>query len=198
MFDLEPNGVDEESTGAATSPPPAKRGRPSKFTPERTEKVLHALRAGNYRETACRYAGISYTTFRKWLMTAEQPDAPPEYIEFAEAVEKAEADAEIFDLAIIRRASQDQHDDNGDLVSKGSWQAAAWIRERKNPERWGRREATKVEVTGAEGGPVQMQVSHLVDVTAIEGLAAALERRALERGDEVVVVDAEVVEERLL
>jgi len=145
-------------------------GRPTKLTPEVSEKIVTALRGGNYREVACRYAGISYQTFRTWLKRAEEQQAPPEYLEFAAAVEKAEADAEVADIALIRRAAQD-----------GSWTAAAWVRERKNPERWGKKDRTAVELTGPDGGPLDVRVAHGVDETAIGGLAAALERRARER-----------------
>lgn len=176
-------------------------GRPTKFTPERTEKLLQALRGGNYRDTACKYAGISHTTFHKWMKIGHSEGAPPEYVEFVEAVEKAEADAEVFDIALIRQAA-----------TGGNWQAAAWVRERKNPEKWGRRDASKVELTGADGGPVDVRVALGVDPAAIEGLASALavraasrageldadERAALGEGDAVGwlagVVDAEVVE----
>jgi transposase-like protein len=153
-------------------------GRPTKFNPERCEKIITALRGGNYRETACKYAGISNQTLRNWLKQAENPDAPPEYMEFLCAVEKAEADAEVADIALIRRSAQD-----------GQWQAAAWIRERKNPERWGRRDASKIEVTGADGGPVDMRVTLGVDMSAIEGLALKLEGRR--RAIEAAVVELE-------
>lgn len=146
-------------------------GRPTKFTEETRGKILTALKGGNYREVACRYAGVSYQTFRNWLKMAEDASAPPEYLEFLEAVEKAEADAEVADLALIRRAAQE-----------GSWTAAAWVRERKNPERWGRKDRTAVELTGADGGPLDVRVRHGVDTTAIEGLALALSRRAHETG----------------
>lgn len=153
-------------------------GRPTKFTPDTRDKILTALRAGNYRITACRYANISHHTLLKWLKIAENPDAPPEYVEFATAVEKAEADAEVADLALIRRAAQD-----------GQWQAAAWIRERKNPERWGRRDRASVELSGPDGGPLELSVSHLVDVSAIEGLLGSLEARRRELGEGVLDVE---------
>jgi hypothetical protein len=160
-------------------------GRPSKFTEETRSKILAALRGGNYREVACRYAGVSYQTFRNWLKMGEDPSSPPEYQEFLEAVEKAEADAEVADIALIRKAAQE-----------GSWTAAAWMRERKNPERWGRKDRAAVELTGAGGGPVDVRVLHGVDVTTIEGLASALARRAaeVERPEGGVIDAVEVVE----
>lgn len=163
-------------------------GRPTKFTPETVKKLLEAVRLGNYRETACKYAGISHQTLRNWIHLAQRPDAPPEYVEFLEALERAEAEAEVEDLGLILRAARE-----------GTWQAAAWRRERKNPERWGRRDATRMELTGADGGPLDVRVGLGVDQLAIEGLAAALAARAEVQGLGVgdlgdLVVDVEVVD----
>lgn len=173
-------------------------GRPTKFTPETTDKLLSALKSGNYRSVACKYAGISFQTLRNWIKIAESPDAPVEYVEFLDALEKAEAQAEVVDISIIRQAAHN-----------GQWQAAAWIRERKNPERWGRRDVSKVELTGADGGPVDVRVGMGVDPASILGLAAALEERARaveveagHPGDLLALgpsdLDAEVVEARVV
>jgi transposase len=156
-------------------------GRPTKFTPERTTKLITALRAGNYRDTACKYAGISFQTLRNWIKIAESPDAPAEYVEFLDAIEKAEAEAEMVDIGIIRQAAQE-----------GQWQAAAWVRERKNPERWGRRDASKIELTGSDGGPVDMRVAMGVDAVSISGLVSVLEARA--RHAEQAALEVDVVE----
>jgi hypothetical protein len=64
----------------------------------------------------------------------EQP-----YVEFSNAVEKAMAEAEVAGVnAIVVAAAR-------------HWQAAAWMLERKHPERWGRRPAM---VFQPDGGPV--------------------------------------------
>jgi transposase len=99
-------------------------GRPSKLTEERQEKVLEALRAGNYLETAAAYAAISYQTLNEWRKR---------FPEFSEAVEKARADAEARMVAVIMKAAP------------VSWQAAAWWLERSFPSRYGRR--TRINVT---------------------------------------------------
>lgn len=155
-------------------------GRPTKFTPERTDKLIQAIKAGHWRNVACKYAGIAPQTLRNWIAIAQGPDAPDEYVEFLAALEKAEADAEVFDLALIRKAATGEKDEDGEYTVKPQWQAAAWRLERKNPERWGRRDSTKVELTGADGGPVDVRVSLGVDDTAIMGLALALEARQRE------------------
>ena len=65
-------------------------GRPSRLTPAVTERLLHALRTGNARVVACRYAGISEPTFHRWMA-----DDRPEFREFRVVVEQGEAPAEV-------------------------------------------------------------------------------------------------------
>jgi uncharacterized Fe-S cluster-containing radical SAM superfamily protein len=62
-------------------------GRPSKLTPEVQEKICNAIRAGNYYEAACAYAGIDYSTFRRWMIKGEKAKKG-KYHEFCEAVKK--------------------------------------------------------------------------------------------------------------
>lgn len=132
----------------------AKTGRPTKLTSEIQNKIVTAIRAGNYIETAAAYAGISKNTLYDWLKRGarekerlernprariKKSEAP--YVEFSDAVEKAMAEAEIRDVAIIAKAAEE------------NWQAAAWRLERKYPERWGRRE--KIEHVGKDDGPIE-------------------------------------------
>ena len=39
-------------------------GRPTKLTPERQNRLVEAIQAGNYYKVACAAAGIDYSTFR--------------------------------------------------------------------------------------------------------------------------------------
>lgn len=110
-------------------------GRPSKLTPERQQRLLDAIRAGNYYEPACVYAGIDYATFRRWMQRGEQATHGP-YREFREAVLRAEAEAEIRAVALINKAMPDD------------WRAAQMFLERRHPERWGKREQVQAAVTG--------------------------------------------------
>lgn len=115
-------------------------GRPSKISNEIKHKIITAIRAGNYIETASAYAGISKNTLYDWLRRGEREKQRAEknprykirkseqpFVDFSDAVEKALAEAEVRDVAIIAKASEEQ------------WQAAAWRLERKFPDRWGRR-----------------------------------------------------------
>lgn len=102
------------------------RGRPAKLTDEITRTITQAIAAGNYQRTAMKLAGIGESTFYQWLELGRQGRKP--YKEFAESVEKAQAQAEARNVAIIEQAASE------------SWQAAAWWLERRFPDDWGRKE----------------------------------------------------------
>ena len=46
--------------------------RPSKLTPELMERIVRAVRAGNYPKVAARAAGISPTTYYRWMSEGEK------------------------------------------------------------------------------------------------------------------------------
>lgn len=100
-------------------------GRPTKRTPEREQRLLSALRDGNTRQASCAYAGISEHTLARWL---------ERYGDFAEAVKKGEAAAEMRHVATIALAAHD-----------GVWTASAWWLERRRNQQWGK--IDRVEVT---------------------------------------------------
>jgi hypothetical protein len=110
-------------------------GRPTKYEPERVERILKAIRDGLPFVTAAAIGGISQTTFYQW-----QKDYP----EFSDNIKEAEAVGEEELLASIRTDS--------------TWQSKAWILERRHPDRWGRREQIKQEISGDGGGPVVLAV----------------------------------------
>ncbi len=139
-------------------------GRPSKLTKETAERILSFVRLGSYVETAAAAAGISKQTFYDWLKQAaalrariERAKANGEpaqeltaherrLMAFPDAVEKAAAEGELGDIATIKQASSN------------NWQAAAWRLERKSPDRWGRRDTVRQEVSGPGGDPVKAEV----------------------------------------
>lgn len=153
-----------------TEKPKAKPGRKTKLTPERQTKILNAIRAGAYMETAAAASGIDRITLHLWL---KRGNAEPEsiYGAFVDAVHEAQASAELRDVLTLSKAAAD-----------GDWRAAAWRLERKFPKRWGM--TTKTELTGKDGGPVS--VASTVDVTKLtdEQLAAIVgERRTAPEGE---------------
>lgn len=167
------------------STPARKRsaGRRTLLTDEVQERIVTAVRGGNYLDDAARYGGVTDRTVLNWMQKGREALAEvdgeddlvaPEmeiYVRFFRAIEKARSDAVVRNLTLVQRAAED------------NWQAAAWYLERTNPRKWGRRDT--LEVTGEDGGPVQVHVS--ARETLAEKFAAA-ERAARE------VIEAQVIE----
>jgi transposase-like protein len=127
-----------------TTDGPPRIGRPTKLTPDLKERIVGAIRSGAYNETAAAFAGIAESTFYAWLANAQKdreanPEQGTDFTEFQEAVEKAQAEAELDKLLIIGKAARGQPTAEGVPGTPGSWQAAAWMLERKHPDRYGRR-----------------------------------------------------------
>ncbi|MEM7481072.1 MAG: hypothetical protein AAF481_07840 [Acidobacteriota bacterium] len=110
-----------------------KPGRRSKLTPEVQEKVVSAIRAGNYAAVAAAYAGIGESTFYAWLAKGREAKSGA-YREFLEAVKRAESEAEVRAVAIVQKHMED------------NWAAGMTFLERKFPQRWGRRDRLSVDV----------------------------------------------------
>jgi transposase len=116
--------------------------RPSKLTPAVEERILKALRAGNYATAAAGYAGIHPSTFHRWLERGDpggrrRADLP--YRRFAEKVQQAIAEAEVRDVTLISKAAETE------------WRAAGWRLSRRHPNRWGQPTPKLQEATGATG-----------------------------------------------
>lgn len=146
--------------------------RPTKLNKETQLKVVNAIKAGNYIETAAAYAGISRSTLYDWLKRGEREKqrlakssryrmkkAEAIYVEFSDTVEKALAESEMRDVLTIGKAAEIQ------------WQAAAWRLERKFPEKWGRTRKTKLDEVEQE-----MRIEKLqAQVDSIKGIADNIE-----------------------
>lgn len=133
-------------------------GQQTKLTQEVQELIVSALRAGNYQETAARFAGISKPTFYRWMERGEsEAEEDQKYRDFRDAVEKAKAVGEVLDLKVINDAAQD-----------GSWQAAAWKLERKFPHKWGR--MVRAEVSGVDGQAIKVEVDAKTELKRLLGL----------------------------
>jgi hypothetical protein len=143
-------------------------GRRPKLTADVQSAVIEALSAGNYLDTAAQYAGIHPATLFRWLdrgrvaIESDDDNHPDKiYGEFCEAVEKTRAQSEVRAVALIRKAAME-----------GTWQAAAWFLERSHPHKWGRQQ--RLEVTGKNGGPVEVDVgaleSKVAEILAVDAL----------------------------
>ena len=116
-------------------------GRPTKLTPELQADLVRFLRGGVYVTDACALVGIDQGTYHRWVAKAAEDDAPEEFREFREAVEKARAEAVARNVALVQKAADH------------SWQAAAWWLERSRPDQYGRR----TNLAGASGGAIEVK-----------------------------------------
>ncbi len=80
-----------------------------KYCAEMTQEIATMLQNGSNRTDACIIAGISYETFTRWMENSE----------FREAIKKAESKFKNGCISVIIKAMPN------------SWQAAAWMLERK-------------------------------------------------------------------
>jgi transposase-like protein len=142
-----PHDGASSSAQASNGTDPPRMGRPTKLTADLKERLIGALRSGAPNETAAGFAGIAESTFYAWLARAQEdlknnPEIATDYTEFQEAVEKAQAEAELEKLLIINAAAKGKPTTEGAPGTAGQWQAAAWFLERRHPERYGRRIVT--------------------------------------------------------
>jgi hypothetical protein len=128
-------------------------GRPTQLTSQVLEDVRRLLPTCLYLETVGDFLGVHRTTWRKWLARgakeakrlARNSRAKPRAkealcLEFFFTYKKALAEGVIFDLGIIKKASQDYEIKNAEGktvgMRAGQWQAAAWRAERRFPSSW--------------------------------------------------------------
>lgn len=51
------------------------RGRPTKLTPEMSDRIVNSIRAGNFPSVVCRAAGVGRRTYKRWLSLGKKfPD----------------------------------------------------------------------------------------------------------------------------
>jgi transposase-like protein len=142
-----------QSTGPVTYRPEV--ARPSKFSPSVGALIVEAVSRGATRDVAAEAAGVSPSTLYRWLREAADVEeragvlssSERALVEFLESVKKATAAVEVEALDVIRSAAEG-----------GTWQAAAWLLERRHPERWGRR----ARVEPVRGKPIIRPVEDIL------------------------------------
>jgi transposase len=118
------------------------RPRKTEIDADIQAKIFAAIKLGSTYELAAQYAGISYRTLRNWITRAEAEEEG--FIHFLQALKEAEGAGAFKLLTKINTAADD-----------GSWQAAAWILERRYPNEYGKQ---RIEHSGVDGGPLQIKL----------------------------------------
>lgn len=107
------------------------KGRPPRITlePSVIDGFLQCLSLGLTIEDACSYSGLPSSTYHDYMdrgKRAREAGKGDEYSRFSERVEKAKAEFVRNNVAIIQKAAMTR-----------SWQAAAWLLERRRPKDYG-------------------------------------------------------------
>ena len=123
-------------------------GRPTKYTPDTVKAITDAIRVGCTYRLACQLAGISDETFARWQAR---------YVDFVEAIKKADAECVAIRLSRISQAGK-----------AGTWQADAWVLERRYANEFGNR--TRLDVNIRQEAE---RLAEQVGVSADELLAEA-------------------------
>ncbi len=139
-----------------------------KFTQQCRDKILDWLSRNHYRKVAVAAAGISPFCLFNWLKIGKEDlehcekEGLPlnDFAQFFLDINTTEAIAEDKALRIVSDSA-----DPADV---------RWLMERRWPKRWGKM-ATRVELTGHGGGPIEVNVSDARKSFA-KTLTAALER----------------------
>ena len=164
-------------------------GRNTKLTEEVQSEFTRLIAQGIFVRQACEFIGVSEQTIYNWmargsaevLRLENNPRSKPlakeaPFVEFFRQVKKAENTAE------VRSVTQWQN-----AIRDGDWRAAKDFLARRFPDRW----SPRIEITGAEGAPVQVNMN--VDVVTLEQkVLAVLEMRnasAISGSDTVIESD---------
>jgi hypothetical protein len=182
---------------------PGQPGHPSDITREvgrdqegnpitSADRIVQAIRAGNYIEAAAPLGGVDKRTAYHWLKTGAKAYAKDDAVRtdferacmsFSHAVAKAQAEAEAEDVAQLARLARGGLPQivttvkivDGKEVERTTKTEATlpndrvltWRLERRFPDRWGRQ---RVELTGPEGEAIPVEVRATKLVEAIEEL----------------------------
>lgn len=117
---------------------PMKPRRPQFVThPTLAKRMIKHVRNGYPYQVVCKAVNVNYGTFLNWMEKGSQ--GLPYYVDFFEAICKAEAKAEISTLNKLRKHQ------------RNDWRVSAWELERRWPERWAKKDRVVAEMHVTQG-----------------------------------------------
>lgn len=135
-------------------------GRPTDCTPERIAKFEEALRDGFSVTAAGQVIGVSKTSVMEWLRRGRDGEQP--FAEFAHRTQMAKQEAQRGLEAVVLTAAR-----------KDPKIAMAILRTR-HPEDWAPAQVQRVELTGANGGPVSVEAIRAAVDLEVKGKVAGM------------------------
>jgi transposase len=130
--------------------------RPSKLDDLTAQRIYAAVAKGYPRDTAAKLAMIAPRTLYDWLRRGRSGEDG--YAQFLQRVQEAESKGEGALVDLLR-----------DTHAKTSWQACAWLLERRRPKVWGPRKAGEAQAAK----PGEVLASSEERMALLESLMAA-------------------------
>ena len=145
---------------------------PRKLNQGMIEALSLAIAKGNYAVTACQLCDIDESTLWHWVdQGTKDYEAGLEnlYTELIIALKRAEAQAEAELVNVVRESA----------TIKKEWLPAMTFLERRHPDRWGRKDRTRVDINERKSVVITHVEVVLNETKAIEG-----EYKELEEGSQ--------------
>ena len=169
-------------------PKPAKHpgGRPTKFTPERRQEIIEAIKTGATYKAVAHFARISYDCLRDWIIKgARTTNENDEYFQFFQNVRQAEGSLQVRSLASIQKtglggivmSEKTVEKKDGTLettrtYSQPQWPALVWIMQHRFKEDWGDEvEAAVNEIPELKPKPIMTLKRETIDIYDPDRLA---------------------------
>ena len=137
-------------------------GRPLKLTPKVIKTLMGFIARGNYFSTAAYAAGISDETLVNWLKQGAEDyknNRKGLFFGLFVALKRAEAKAETARVARIEQAGiggqvsrrvtrtkRDGTEETEETFQLPQWLADITFLERRHPDRWGRKDRTRIDI----------------------------------------------------
>ncbi|GAA3253012.1 hypothetical protein [Nonomuraea helvata] len=166
-------------------------GRPTKLTPDLQDQLCRHLAAGHFLGMAAELCGVGRSTVHRWMAEGEGEDAPTELRAFREAVTRARAKAADVLIAaaladavggVLVREAERPDGTRERAWSQPNGRIALDLLSRMFPDDW--RPVKAVEVSGPQGGPVNLTHNEAVIENIRARVAKSRARRQAETGTE--------------
>ncbi|TMR10092.1 hypothetical protein ETD86_40930 [Nonomuraea turkmeniaca] len=175
-------------------------GRPTKLTPEIADALCEARQKGHSIAGAAALCGVGKSTLKRWLAEGEPDDAPEGLRDFRDRFTRAGAHAigslinAAFEDALggvviktVERTLPDGSSVREEQVTPPNGRTALEIAARLAPDDW--RPVKAVELTGADGGPVEIAHQAGIVEGVVARVAAVKARKAAEAAEAAVSGD---------
>ncbi len=128
---------------------PARTSNPYKLTPEITHNIAELIRGGAYAHVAAGACGIARSTYHHWMSATSTPGEP--YDTFRAAINQAKDEARARAEILVRMDKPDV------WLMRGPGRHGTV----KDGPGWSTKD--EVQITGKDGGPLQIQGDHIVE-----------------------------------